>query len=223
MPTPAKYEGPFKHRAQAPRTGRGWLSPWRLYSIGAIAALGLTAFYLLKFTFTPDMIRAMNAEDAPAPEEPRGSLGAWCLPAGGGAPVAMPPAPFCTEARPAGCRDGDTLQVTYTAPHPAQRHLYAAVVNGALSPEEITGSTSKAIRPGARDVPIGQWRVRSAKTRSHVALVGMFAQAPLESTDLGPWLEAWRRERMLSRPPQITQALAAKGAALAAFLLCVGK
>jgi hypothetical protein len=221
---PSRFEGPFKKRLVAEKpTLKGWLSPWRIYSIGAIAALGVTAVYLLKFTVTPEILDRAAAHDAePPPPPPKGSVGAYCLQAQGGMPAPVPPAPFCTEARPPGCRAGDALQLTYTPLAPEIRFVYGAVVGEDKRPLELM-PRSREVRAGTADVPLGQWPVLAKKARSAAAILVLFSRDAIESADVKPWLEAWRREQLLSRPPELTPAIAAKGATLSAFLVCLGK
>jgi hypothetical protein len=219
-----RYEGPFKRRLETPgHAGSAWLSPWRLYAVGAIVALGIATFYLFKLTFTADMFKFGGEAPAPAPEPPRGTVAAYCLPAGGGAPVPVPPTPFCTEARPPSCKDGDRLQLTYTARDPATPYLYAAVVGADLGPHALTGP-SRRIRPEATDAPLAQWKVKARNARSPAAVVALFSREPLGEEDLSPWFAAWReKERLLSRPPDLSAPLKAKGASLSAFLICTGR
>lgn len=222
-PTPKKYEGPYAHLRRSPQPTRPslrWLSPWRIYALGTIAALGVTAFYLLKLTFTPDLIKAAGMDPAAPPPPPRNTLSAWCL---SGTMQRVPPAPFCTPARSPGCRHGQTLQITYTSPVRSQEWVYPVLLGADLRPLDLA-LRSRRIRPGATDTPLVQWRVEARRERSPAALVGVFSRQPLSAVELRPWLEAWRtRERLLSRPPRLPQGLRAKGATLSAYKICLGK
>jgi hypothetical protein len=134
----------------------------------------------------------------------------------------IPHSPFCTGARPPACRNGDAIQVSYSAPDPATPWVWAVALGADLRASEITGA-SRRVRVGATDAPLAQWKVRAARARSPAALVGLFSREPLAGSEVAAWLEIWRRGRILQRVPEITPSLAAKGTTVSVLLLCLGQ
>jgi len=234
-PTPSgkpRYEGPFKkaadRKAEAEREKvehkSRWLAPWRLYGLGMLGGLILAGFYAMKLTVTPEMVRA-GAEEKPEPAPPpKPVVRAYCLAlSGSGAANPIEPSPFCTEARPPACKDGDALQLTYATNGATPKFAYAAMV----TPPSLVHTTlaeSLAVRAGAGDTPLGQWPVKVAKERAALGVVAFFSNEPISAADAAPFFESWKKGvRLLARPPELPPELAAKGAELIAFSICVGK
>ena len=234
LPDKPHYEGPFKKAAErkaqaaARKAARGdrspWLAPWRLYGLGMLGGLTLAGFYAMKLTVTPEMVRR-SAEDAPvAPPPPRPLVRAYCLALqGSGEALPVEPAPFCTEARPPGCKDGDVLQLTYATNGASTRFAYAAVVT---TPALVHATLAQGgeVRADATDTPLGQWTVKSAKERSQLGVVVLFSTELITDVDMAPWFASWRKGvPLLASPPPLPAELVKKGAELIAFPLCVGK
>ena len=59
----------------------------------------------------------------------------------------------------------------------------------AIEAHELTPA-SVALRPGADDSPLGQWKVRAPRSRDQVAVVTLFSRAPLATAEVAPWLAA---------------------------------
>src|SRR5262249_904721 len=101
------------------------------------------------------------------------------------------------------------------------KYVYGAVVGEDKRPIDPMARSS-ALRVGD-EVPLAQWPVRTARSRMPAALLVLFSRAPIESTEVKPWLDAWTHAQLPSRPPELTPALSAKGATLVAHLVCLGK
>ena len=227
----APYEGPFKKRAlekaradaaegTEPRPS-AWLSSTRLYLVGVVLALGITAFYVSKLMVRPDEIlrSAQDATQKPPPPPP--IVRAYCLRAQGElAPVE--PRPFCTAARPPSCDAGEVMQFTYAPRGTDYTHVHLAIVDERFATTLV--AQAEAVRADAQDAPVGQWKVAVQAPRQQVAVVGLFSRAPLTAADVAPFFESWRDgARLLARPPSLTPALAGKSVLLSAFLACVGR
>lgn len=228
-PTRAPYEGPFKRRAlekaraesgaEAPASS--WRSTNRLYLIGVVIALGISAFYVSKLMVRPaEILRSADdkSKKAPAPEP---QLRAYCLRVDGTL-AKVEPRPFCTAARPPSCLVGETLALTYHPHGTDYSHVHVSVVDERLRPTVV--ATAEAVRREAKDAPVGRWSVATETARAQVAVVGLFSRAPLTTAEVAPFFEAWKvGVPLLARPPELPATLVQKGAHLAAFLACVGR
>src|SRR5262245_33844031 len=188
---PKKYEGPFRNRPRAARPSvSGWLTPWRLYAVGALAALGVTGAFILKLPATPEEVRRSMEAENPPPPPPPGTLLAYCLSKAG--PRPMEPSPFCTEARPPSCTAGDAIQLTASVRDPAVRFILPAIVGDDFRAEALLPA-SRELRAPAQDAPIGQWAVVADGARRKVALVAMLSTQPIQKEELTPWFDAWKQ------------------------------